>query len=54
VLGEIFGLGVLTSFAALSWQYNAGLLLRAVLISFGISLVARAILLPDLVRPTSR
>lgn len=46
VLGEIMPLGVLVSFAALSWQYNASLLIRAVLISFGISLVVRALILP--------
>jgi protein-S-isoprenylcysteine O-methyltransferase Ste14 len=46
VLGEIMPLGVLVSFAALSWQYNSSLLTRAVLISFGISLVVRAVILP--------
>jgi protein-S-isoprenylcysteine O-methyltransferase Ste14 len=46
LLGEIFPLGVLVSFAALSWQYNSELLLRAILISFGISLVTRALILP--------
>jgi protein-S-isoprenylcysteine O-methyltransferase Ste14 len=46
LLGEITPLGVLVSFAALSWQYNASLLTRAVLISFGISLVIRAVLPP--------
>jgi protein-S-isoprenylcysteine O-methyltransferase Ste14 len=45
-LGEITPLGVLISFATLSWQYNANLLSRAVLISFGVSLVVRALLLP--------
>jgi protein-S-isoprenylcysteine O-methyltransferase Ste14 len=45
-LGEILPLGVLVSFAALSWQYNANLLIRAVLISFGLSLVVRALILP--------
>jgi protein-S-isoprenylcysteine O-methyltransferase Ste14 len=45
-LGEITPLGVLVSFATLSWQYNAHLLWRAVLISFGVSLVVRALLLP--------
>ena len=44
LLAEITPLGVLVSFAALSWQYNASLLTRAVLISFGISLVVRAVL----------
>jgi protein-S-isoprenylcysteine O-methyltransferase Ste14 len=42
VLGEILPIGVLVSFAALSWQYDSHLLMRAVLISFGVSLVTRA------------
>jgi protein-S-isoprenylcysteine O-methyltransferase Ste14 len=46
LLGELMPLGVLASFAALSWQYNAELLTRAVLISFGLSLVVRAVILP--------
>jgi protein-S-isoprenylcysteine O-methyltransferase Ste14 len=50
ILGEVMPLGVLVSFAALSWQYNATLLTRAVLISFGLSLVVRALILP---RPES-
>jgi protein-S-isoprenylcysteine O-methyltransferase Ste14 len=44
VLGELLPLGVFLSFAALSWQYNAMLLTKAVLISFGLSLVVRAAL----------
>jgi protein-S-isoprenylcysteine O-methyltransferase Ste14 len=46
LLGEVMPLGVLVSFAALSWQYNAELLTRAVLITFGLSLVVRAAMLP--------
>jgi len=46
VLGEVMPLGTLVSFAALSWQYNAALLTRAILISFGLSLVVRALILP--------
>jgi len=45
ILGEVLPLGVFASFATLSWQYNSDLLERAVLVSFGISLVARALLL---------
>jgi protein-S-isoprenylcysteine O-methyltransferase Ste14 len=44
ILGELTPIGVLVSFAVLSWQYNAELLVRAILISFGISLVARALI----------
>jgi protein-S-isoprenylcysteine O-methyltransferase Ste14 len=52
-LGEVMPLGVLVSFAALSWQYNASLLIRAVLISFGLSLVVRALILPTPESPQS-
>lgn len=45
-LAELTPLGVLFSFAVLSWQYNAQLLIRAILISFGLSLVARALIVP--------
>jgi protein-S-isoprenylcysteine O-methyltransferase Ste14 len=46
LLGEITPLGVLLSFAALSWRFNAELLSVAVLISFGVSWVVRVVLLP--------
>jgi protein-S-isoprenylcysteine O-methyltransferase Ste14 len=46
-LGEITPIGILISFVALSWQYNAEILIRAILISFGISLVAKALLNPN-------
>jgi len=43
-LGELFPIGIFVSFAILSWQYNSLTLEKAVLISFGISLVARALI----------
>jgi protein-S-isoprenylcysteine O-methyltransferase Ste14 len=46
LMGEVFPLCLLVSFATLSWEYDANLLTRAVLISFGISLVVRALLPP--------
>jgi len=46
LLAECFPVGSLVSFAALSWQYNAYLLERAMLVCFGISLVARALIAP--------
>jgi protein-S-isoprenylcysteine O-methyltransferase Ste14 len=46
LLAEIFPIAVPLCFAVLSWQYNSQLLIRAVLISFGLSLVVRAILVP--------
>lgn len=46
-LYEITPMGVLVSFATLSWQYNAFLLSRAVLVCFGLSLVIRAFVPPN-------
>lgn len=43
-LSELTPIGVLVSFAALSWQYNSHLLIRAILISFGVSLIVRAMM----------
>ncbi len=42
LLAEITPIGVFVSLAFLSWSYNNRLMVRAILISFGISLVARA------------
>jgi protein-S-isoprenylcysteine O-methyltransferase Ste14 len=42
-LAEIFLWGVTVSFAVLGWQYDAHLLLRCVLVSLGVSLIARAL-----------
>jgi protein-S-isoprenylcysteine O-methyltransferase Ste14 len=39
--GEIYMWGVFVSFAALGWRYNSILILQGVLISLGVSLVAR-------------
>jgi protein-S-isoprenylcysteine O-methyltransferase Ste14 len=50
LLGEVFPLGVVVSFAAFSWQYNSNLLIQAVLVSFGLSLVVRAFL-PSATQP---
>ncbi len=41
-LGEIYMWGVFISFAALGWRYNSMLIIQGVLISLGVSLVARA------------
>lgn len=43
-LQEVTPLGIFVSFAALSWQYNAQLLVRAMLIACGLGLIARAAL----------
>ena len=40
-LAEIFMWGVLVSYAALGWRYNAHLLIQCVLVSLGVSLVGR-------------
>lgn len=42
VLAESFQWGVLGSFVAVGWRYNALLLLQCVLVSLGVSLVLRA------------
>ncbi|HET9098764.1 MAG TPA: isoprenylcysteine carboxylmethyltransferase family protein [Acidobacteriaceae bacterium] len=42
VLAEMGAIGVFVIFAALSWRYDNHLMLRAILINFGVSLVLRA------------
>lgn len=42
VLGELYFWGVCISFAALGWRYNSVLILQGVLISVGLTLIARA------------
>jgi protein-S-isoprenylcysteine O-methyltransferase Ste14 len=42
VLGEIYMIGVVISFAVFGWRYNAFLLTQCVLVSLGVSLVVRA------------
>jgi protein-S-isoprenylcysteine O-methyltransferase Ste14 len=42
VLSEITPIGVFATTAFLSWNYDVGLMERAILVSFGLSLVARA------------
>ena len=44
VLAEIMPIGAFVTLAALSWSYDNRLMGRAILISFGISLVVRAVL----------
>ena len=41
-LGETYFWGVAIAFATLGWRYNSVLILKGVLISFGISLIGRA------------
>ena len=40
-IGEIYLWGVVISFAALGWRYNAFLIIQGVVISLGVSLIAR-------------
>jgi len=47
VLGEIYKWGVAGSFAVLGWRYNALLLMKCVLVSLGVSLVARGFLMKE-------
>ncbi len=44
VLAEISPIGVFITLAFLSWRYDHVLMIRAILISFGVSLVVRALL----------
>ena len=46
VLGEVYFWGVAGSFAVAGWGYNAWLLMRCVVVSFGASLVARGFVKP--------
>jgi len=45
-ISEIYFWGVVISFASLGWRYNTFLLTKCVLVSFGISLIVRALLPP--------
>ena len=42
ILSEITPIGVFITLAFFSWTYNSRLILRAILVSFGVSLVVRA------------
>jgi protein-S-isoprenylcysteine O-methyltransferase Ste14 len=44
VLAEICPIGVFITLAFLSWSYNNNLMVRAIIVSFGLSLVTRALL----------
>ena len=43
-ISELWPLGYAAGFAVLAWRYNPQLLLKALLISFGVSLIARAMM----------
>lgn len=45
-LSELLPVGVFITFAVVSWSYNNRLMLRAILVSLGVSLVARAFVGP--------
>lgn len=47
VLAEMGAIGVFVIFAVLSWRYDNHLMLRAILINFGVSLVLRALFAAD-------
>lgn len=44
ILAEIYPVGMALCFAMVAWHYNADLLIRAIIICFGLSLVVRAFL----------
>jgi protein-S-isoprenylcysteine O-methyltransferase Ste14 len=41
--GEIFAIGVFLSFASFAWRFDRMLMVKAILVSFGLSLVTRAL-----------
>jgi hypothetical protein len=47
LLAEIYAIGITICFAILAWRYNAHLLLRCVIVCYGLSLVVRAIARPS-------
>jgi protein-S-isoprenylcysteine O-methyltransferase Ste14 len=47
VLSELTPIGIFLTLACLSWSYDNRLMLRAILVSFGVGLVARALLPRD-------
>jgi len=53
ILAEIFPIGVFVTLAALSWSYDNMLMLKAILISLGASLVVRALLPQTTTAPAS-
>jgi protein-S-isoprenylcysteine O-methyltransferase Ste14 len=52
VLAELCPIGVFITLACLSWSYNNSLMVRAIIVSFGLSLVARALLPENMQQPT--
>ena len=44
VLAETYAIGILICFAIFAWQYNAHILLRCVLICYGLSLITRSLM----------
>jgi len=53
ILAELTPIGIFVAFAFLSWSYNGTLMLRVILVSFGLSLVSRALMPQAPGEPTS-
>ncbi len=53
LLTELTPIGIFVAFAFSSWSYNAGLMFRVILISFGLSLIVRALMPSITSRPAS-
>ena len=53
ILAELFPIGVFVTLAFLSWSYDNLLMIKAILVSFGISLVVRALLPQTTTAPAS-
>lgn len=54
IASELFPIGIFVTVAVVSWSYNNDLMGRAILISFGISLVARAFVRPPATAQSSQ
>jgi hypothetical protein len=54
ILAETYPVAMTLCFAVLAWHYNADLLIRAVIICFGASLVVRAFVVPKRAEDSGR
>jgi protein-S-isoprenylcysteine O-methyltransferase Ste14 len=52
IIAELCPIGVFFTLAFLSWSYDSRLMLRGILVSFGVSLVARALLVGNAQEPS--
>ncbi len=53
ILSELFAIGTAASFLTLGWNFNSTLILKGILVSLGLSLIARALIPKPLVSTTA-